>query len=266
MPIKVIRKYALAKRMRVQVGRNYGAMLKRKRNKKSYSSAAKASMSGKGAPIAKSFPSFQKGYLPFGNDYYARLPFVVTDFIEANGTLGTSVARQYHANNVFRPVLTDVSPGIRQPLQYYILTATYERVWVHGAHVELTFTNPAADGMYCGYRVRSQTNTVLSTGQSLARMLEMRDSHAVPINDSGSQTHTFKFFVKNRDVFGVSKNQYADLTYSHVTVADPSVVSFIEPWALHTVAGEDITPIRYTMKIVYYCQFTNPITVNNPTV
>lgn len=213
--------------------------------------------SGRGVvKIASSRPSIQRGYLPFGRSYFARLPYVENFAISADGTTGVaSLGYYFRGNCVFDPRADN---GGHQPLQYDMLALHYERVWVHGCAVELTFTNPTQDGMYVGYRVRAQTNTLPTSGMTLEHIQEVRDAYIRPINNTGSQSTTYKFYVSNHKVFGISKEQFSDLTYSH-TVGDYTVVNtYIEPFAINTINATTAV-IRCNIKLVYYVQFTNPI-------
>lgn len=199
----------------------------------------------------------QKGYLPFGVRYNTRLPYVENFSIDAVGTGGaSSIGNTFRANSMFDPRF---QLGGHQPLQYDGMTAAYERVWVWGAKVVLTFSNPLHDGMWCGYRVRNSTNPVTTAGKNIEYIQEMRDSHVRPINNSGKQTQTFTFYVNNAKTLGISKAQYSDLDYSHPTATgNPLVDVLIEPFAVHTVFEEE-SNIRVNIKITYFGQFTNPI-------
>lgn len=206
--------------------------------------------------IASQRPTVQRGYLPLGRTYFAKLPYVENFAISCDGTTGLStVALSFSSNNVYDPQL---EVGGHQPLQYDILAAHYERVWVWGAAVTLTFTNPTFDGMWVGYRVRSQTNSTASSAQTLSYLQETRDTAIRPLNNTGSQTTVFKFYVSNPKVFGINKQQYSNLEYSHTAAASPAVQNYIEPFGIHSVSGETGV-VRVNVKITYYCQFTNPI-------
>jgi len=210
-----------------------------------------------GAIMGGTAPSVQRGYLPFGRQYFAKLPYVENFAISASGTTQLSATQYtYVSNSVYDP---RYETGGHQPLQYDYLAAVYERVWVHGAKVTLTFSNPTHDGMWVGYRCRAATNSVATSGQNLEYVQEMRDSIIKPCNNTGSQTKTFTFYVPNYRLFGITKTQYTNLEYSHVINAAPTAFGVIEPFAIHTVVGETGV-IRCNIKITYFCQFTNPIT------
>lgn len=203
-------------------------------------------------------PTIQKGYLPFGREFFARLPYVENFALSADGTLATSaIASTFSCNNVFDP---RVQVGGHQPLQYDSISLAYERVWVHGCKAEITFNNTTLDGLYVGYRIRANTNAITTNGKSLDYIQEMRESVIAPLNNSGTQTKKFTVYIPNHKILGITKAQYANLEYSHGVNTNPAVFVYIEPYALHTVIGETAT-CRCNVKLTYYCQFTNPVTL-----
>lgn len=206
--------------------------------------------------IAREPPTRQFGYLPFGREYIADLPYVENYYISANGTTGlTTLGYIFNGNNAYDP---RYDTGGHQPFQYDILASLYERAWVLGAQVELTFSNPSQDGMYVGCRVRAATNSVVTASQTLDYIQELADSMISPLNNTGSQTKAFRFRFKNASVFGVSDATYDELTYSHQTNGSPSAFTVIEPFAVNTVSGTDAT-VRVNIKITYRIRFTNRV-------
>ncbi len=207
--------------------------------------------------VGRTKSTIQRGILPFGRAFFARLPYSENfDISIASTDVFSNIGNTFRLNNVHDPRF---QIGGHQPMQYDLLAPAYERVWVHGAKVELSFSNPSVDGMYVGYRVRSSTNNVTTGGQTIEYLQEMRDSHLRGINNSGSQVTKYNFYVPNYCVLGISKMQYANLEYSHQTiVGGTAVATFVEPFAINPelVACN----IRCNVRITYYCQFTNPVT------
>lgn len=209
-----------------------------------------------GPVIASSRPTIQRGYLPLGHTYWAKLPYVDNFAISADGTTGlSSTDLTYAANDPWDP---QFSAGGHQPMQWDVMAAHYERVWCWGCHVTMTFSNPSADGMYVGYRCRNATDGVSTVNQTLSHIQEIRNCALRPINNTGSQVTTFKFYVSNPKLFGILKSQYSNITYSSTTNNHPGAFNLIEPFAIHTVAGQTGV-IRCNIKLIYHCQFTNPI-------
>jgi len=219
---------------------------------------SKPKAAAKKNPVGAITTTYQRGYLPFAREYRAKLPYCEDTFIAADSTTQTSaIGYTYRANSVFDPRF---QVGGHQPLQYDILAQCYERVWVHGAAVTLTFSNPSTDGMWVGYRVRNSTNSVTSAGKTLSYIREMRDSVCEPLNNSGSQVKTFTFYVPCAKVLGLTAAQYSDVQYSETMSAASDPNPLIEPYALSTSATTLSDTVRFSVKITYYCQFTGSIT------
>lgn len=147
-------------------------------------------------------------------------------------------------------------------MQFDLLALAFRRYRVHAVDVELTFSNPLYDGMWCGYRVRSHTNSVTTSGQSLEYIQEMQDVAIAPINNTGSQTRVFKFRFRVDQVMGLTGPMSSDLAYTGSCdgASNPLAWPLIEPFALHTVYGEDST-IRANIRIVYHTRFYDRQTV-----
>ncbi len=208
------------------------------------------------AALPRPASQVQRGSAIFPASYFARLKYAENSFITASGTTGTSaIGFKYSTNNTFDPRF---SLGGTQPLEYAEMSAVYLRAFDHSCKVTLEFTNPTHDGMYVGYRIRHAGNTVTTENQSIDYLQTLQWTKFAAINNTGSQTKTFTVYVPNHQVFGVTKTQYQNLEYSHLTSANPSDYAWIEPFAYHTIAGENAT-VRYNIKMTYYTQFTNRV-------
>lgn len=194
----------------------------------------------------------QSGRLPFTDSYIARLPYVENSFITADGTTGlTSCGYTYRSGNMFDP---RAELGGAQPMQYDLLSLVYLRYRVISCEVTVTFSNPSLDGMWVGVRVRPDSNPVATTGQPLDYVQEMDNTMIAPLNNTGSQTKAFKFNFRNRDILGMTEAQHSDVVYTGLFASGAGAGALIEPFASHTVSGENAT-VRYNVRIVYtaYC-------------
>ncbi len=201
-------------------------------------------------------PGRQMGYLPFGREYFARLPYVENYYASADGTTGlTTVPYVFRGNSLYDPRF---ETGGHQPLQYDTLAALYERVWVDRADIEVTFSNPSADGVWVGLRCRNSTNSVATGLQSLDYIQELADSMIRPLNNTGTQTVVLRATVEGYKAMGISKAAFENLEYSHVVNTNPSAGWFIEPFVVNTIAGTEAT-IRINVKIIYHARFTNRV-------
>lgn len=203
--------------------------------------------------------SKQTGRLPFTTGGLYKLPFSESFAITANGTLGTAaITYQYGLSGPYDP---RINLGGMQPIQWDQVSPMYERYWVWGAKVTVTFNNPSNDGMLVGFRIRGSTNTLATSGLTIAEIKETELTKSRWVNNSGNQTRVFKAYIRPWQILGITKTQYNNLEYSAQTTAVPTVQPVLEPFALHTVTGEDAATIRCTVRIVYYIQMTNKISV-----
>lgn len=236
---------------------------KSRKNYRTKKSKATNSRSGKSTfitskcrEIGKQSKRVQRSIDIFPSTWFAKFKFSESSFINplATGAL-SAIGYQYSLNNTFDPRF---SLGGAQPLWYDQVMPYYERLWDHCVKVELVFSNPTEDGMYCGYRVRTTTDSNVTVGKDFNYLQQMPLTEMKPINNTGQQIAKFTFFVKNHKVLGITKDQYHNLEYSHTNSASPSVNVLLEPFAFSTVS--DSTAIRYDLKITYFSELTNRIT------
>lgn len=242
---------------------------KSKRNFKKRTAKSKASnrrgkstfITSKCREIGKQSKRTQKSVDIFPRTWFVKFKFAESSFINpvATGAL-SSIGNQYSLNNSFDP---RYNLGGAQPLWYDQVMPYYERLWDHCVKVELIFSNPTEDGMYCGYRVRPTTNATTTSGKDFNYLQQMDLTEMKPINNTGSQTVKFSFFLKNYKAVGITKDQYHNLEYSHTAVGSPGVNVLLEPFAFSTVS--DSTAIRYDLKITYFSELTNRVTPTQST-
>lgn len=221
-----------------------------KANSRNYVRGAAPYSGAFGAPSI----SMQTGRLPFARGGYYRLPYSESYAISASGTTGTAtVANTYVLNGPYDPRF---QIGGGQPMQWDQISFMYQKYIVHKAIVTVTFNNPLYDGMLVGFRVRSSANPTLTSGRTIAELMEMDNTRSKWVNNTGSQTRIFKFSLHPWDIAGLTRLQYmTELSYMASVGQNPTLWScFLEPFALHTVAGEDNT-VRANVRIIYYIQF-----------
>lgn len=201
--------------------------------------------------LAASKPTVQVGYLPFNDAYLCRLPYVENSYIVADGTTGlSSCYYTYRGNNMYDP---RVEIGGNQPLQYDTLATVYRYYRVYETHVELTFSNPTSDGMWVGYRVRNDKNSVATTGRTIGYLSEMANTEIAPLNNTGSQTKTFKFAFRTAGMCGTTEINSEDYSFGGKFDGSsvPAITTLIEPFAVSTVVGENPV-VRMQVKITYH--------------
>lgn len=180
-----------------------------------------------------------------------RLPYVENFAISCSGTTGlTTIANAFYGNNMYDP---RIGIGGHQPMQYDTLSTLFVRYRVHDVECRITFSNPLYDGMWVGYRVRPDTNTVTTAGQSIDYIQEMSSMEIAPLNNTGSQTKVFQFRFNIAKFLGITEAMASDIAYVGGFNGSPVPLAYpiIEPFALHTVSGEDST-VRCNVEIIYH--------------
>lgn len=216
---------------------------------------------GKNRPINifRNVATVQEGRLPFNSEGFYCLPYSENFAITANGTTGiTTGTYTYNLTGPYDPRIQLLGG---QPLQYDQISYMYERYWVRKCEVWVTFSNPKYSGMYCGVRVRGSTNPVEVYNKTIDECREMDLTKSKPINANGEGRTKFKFTVIPWQILGITKGQYNNLEYSGTVNAVPSVNVILEPYAAHTVSGQEDATIRCYVYIKYYIQMTNKQTV-----
>ncbi len=192
----------------------------------------------------------QKGYLPFGQMYLCKLPYVFNIIMQAD--FGIATVFSFRCNSLNDPQL---SVGGHQPFQYDQLQTMYRTYFVHGFKYRVTFNNPDQDGMYVGIVIREDTNIANdATGHSFSYIQERRLSFLCPINNTGNQTKTFEGYIALHQIAGLSKVQYKtqiDKRGAAVT-ANPTDEIYLDLVVVEPAGG---TPtLRVTGTLTYYAQ------------
>lgn len=203
-------------------------------------------------------PTVQRGYLPFNQSYMARLPFAYDDVISVSAeaaTAGTALYNHtYRLNSVFDPMVQTAS---RAPLQYDVLAAVFKAYTVYAVKVDVNFYNPTLDGMNVGLRVRLPSAPDTS-GMYIADLREQPRTILKQLNNTGSQSTRTSFYIRVRDIFGVTATQYQDGFYSAAVTSNPAAPTpTLEPFAISTIANGAAT-VRYNLRMTYYVRFYDP--------
>ncbi len=198
-------------------------------------------------------PTVQRGYLPFGNAYFCRLPYE-DSLVLTNNTFQTAVKHNFNLGSLFDP---DVSGGGHQPRQYDQLAPMYERYIVFGCKIDLTFFDPSADGIFVGIRIYITGSGTSTTGLSYSELSEMRDTWIKPINNSGSQRVTKSIYVPNNVPFGISKRDYSSDQDNYAALTTASPTRFVNFDVFVIDSNGSATTCKFTIKLVYYARLYN---------
>ncbi len=203
----------------------------------------------------------QRGRLPFDGALEARLPYVENFALTASGaTALTTTTYTFYANNMYDP---RIEVGGHQPMQYDLLALAFSRYFVHDVDVSIQFSNPTIDGMYVGYRVRQYENPVATSGQTLDYIQEMSNVAINGINDTGSQTVTYRFRINIADFMGIPRiGTRVDPTYSGEFDGGfvPTRPIYIEPFALSTSGNDGSIRCNVTLNYHALCSGLRTVT------
>jgi len=127
---------------------------------------------------------------------------------------------------------------------------------VLAAEVQVTWTNPTAEGLWAGYRLLSSYNTTTSTSKSLDYLREMGDTNMQQISSLAEQVRDWKIRVPIHEVLGITATEYASSFQSYVssTAANPAVLAYIDIVTLSaTSTAIDAT---FAVKISFDVEFS----------
>ena len=165
-------------------------------------------------------------------------------------TGGTSVARSYRMNSIYQCAFTSPFQTVTGWSQ---LSTLYDQYIVMGAKVQLTFSDPTADGIKVGYSLRLGSNAP-TVALSVNQLTQYSNLRMATLNNTGSQTKTFNFFVRPWDLCGVNRLEYMANTsrYSSAMSANPAYPAYIDVFACNIDASDASAMVSYTIKVTYY--------------
>lgn len=199
---------------------------------------------------------------PFPRVLYTRCKFE-DSYAFSQSTANLSVGWQFRMNNIYDP---QTATGGKTVTGHAQLAAIYGRYWVTGAKVIIKFNNPSVDGTRVGVRLLTD-NATSNIGTTLTTLCERPLTYISGLNDSGSQTKTFSFYIHPWTLCGVSKLEYLanSSTYSSVISGSPSALNdcMIEAF----LVNPDIASVscRALVKVIYYVKLYNRNTLASST-
>jgi len=160
----------------------------------------------------------------------------------------------YRMNSVFDP---EAALGGGQPIGFDQLAAKYSYYQVYGAKIVFTGSNGQSGG---GGIAEVQIGTSLQLGATTWKQLNLQagtKSKLITALGSARSVVKMSMFRRCRNVFGVTRKQYADSQYAALTIATPIRECFFHV----QVRGFDRSTapsIKGDVKIFYYCKFFQP--------
>lgn len=170
------------------------------------------------------------------------------------GTAGIYGSEQvYRLNSLFDPDLTSAG---HQPLFFDQLSAMYNQYMVRGCKLELTFTDPSADGLEVAACIQNSRESYAIASKSPGTLGEQCMTVVKPLNNTGNQVTKIESYVDLRRVEGVTKTQFeGNLSqYSAVTAASPTLTPYLR-FAVASLRATGGVTCVCNVRLTYYCQF-----------
>lgn len=170
-----------------------------------------------------------------------------------SGVFGT--AQTFRLNSLYDP---DFAVGGHQPYGYDQMQTFFNRYLVKRALVELTLTDPSADGLIFGCRVRTPSDPYGVQGQTVDAVAERQGGMTRFLNNTGSQVSTLQFDLPIHEIMGLNAATYSGLRdqTGALVSADPALVSYIT-FALANNANSNNESLIVQVRIAFDCEFTD---------
>ncbi len=194
---------------------------------------------------------------PFPMRWDTKLVYGVNVTLTTAGSVALGTYYRFRLNSLYDP---DVTGTGHQPYQYDQLTAIYQNYIVKGCYVDLTFTDPTADGVWVGWSWHSSdsSNDDPST-LLLDAMLERPNFTCYPLNNTGAQSATVRQYFDMPTCFGQTRTEYfGDLT-THASAYNnnPSKGIHLDVFLCDPTANVGTRSVRISGRLVFDAQFYN---------
>jgi len=201
---------------------------------------------------------------PFPLSMNSKMNFSYTWVASANGSVTgyTGSEQIFRLNSCNDPLF---ATGGNYSLARNQLNAIYAKYKIHGALVEIHFTDPSTDGNFCCYQITGSNDITSLAAQADNVLMEKPNVYYKNLNITGTQVTSFKKYFSIRDIEGMTKAQWdADyLNYNANANADPLNVCFLRV----ALANYNSTTAscRVQVSITQYSTWYNPRTLPQST-
>lgn len=152
----------------------------------------------------------------------------------------------------------DFSLGGHQPYGFDQMAAFYNRYLVTRALVELSITEPSADGLVFGVSIRAPSSLIGLSGATVDAVAERQGCITRFLNNSGSQTAYMRFDLPMHELLGMSPTAYsgARSLYGAAVGADPSLTPYLT-FAVANMANSNNESMIVQVRITFECELTD---------
>ncbi len=168
------------------------------------------------------------------------------------GFYGTEYS--FRLNSLFDP---DFTSGGHQPYGFDQIAAWYNRYIVTRVRIELTVTDPSADGLFFGAQIRTTAAAASISNESIGEHDERQGCMTKPINNTGSQVTVMRFDLPLHEVHGLTQTEWlGDISSHGATVSNnPAIVSFLS-FAIANASSTTNASVKVLCRLTYDCEFS----------
>jgi hypothetical protein len=166
-------------------------------------------------------------------------------------TFGSAIA--FRLNSLYDPYF---AAGGHQPYGFDQITPMYSRYLVDRVDIEVEFSDPTTDGMLVGAFPKNYYDGKSLTTETVNNASEWPAAWIKPLNDSGSQTVSYKRSIDCSTFMGLTRAQYEaawDICGA-ITTADPSSPIYFEVAACCPRAPATQT-VTVRVRLRFHCTF-----------
>jgi len=195
---------------------------------------------------------------PFPAKYFATLTYAEVPITLTSGAAGVlSSATTFTLGSIFAPN----AGGGHQPRYRDTLAEVYNYYLVHKVRVQVVFSDPSVDTMFCGCYAAG-TDTINFGGQTLSLAQENPRTQLAFLSNTGSQTVTFDQAFNLWDLAGVTKTQYLSNTTQWASVMSSSPAqanNFLV--AAGDFGGNAGSTIKCMVRLTFFVQFWDRVNI-----
>lgn len=188
-----------------------------------------------------------------------KLEYVETIILssDSSGALQGYTGSEYvwNLNSLYDPNQTGTG---HQPYGFDQLKLLYQLYTVYGAHIDITVSNPSADGAVFFMSVQASNPNYSLSSQYQDVIWEKNRAEGFPINNTGSQVKRIKRYYPIHKIEKVLKQKVLlDDQYSSNITSSPVLVPVVRVALANSTSTATLTAVC-TMKLTYYTMFGEP--------
>ncbi len=193
----------------------------------------------------------------------ARCTLPYTDEISVSTTaLSSSFGTEtsYRLNSLFDPYF---SAGGHQPYGFDQMCTFYNRYMVDKVDIEVTFSDPTADGLVVGCYYKNYNDTYQLQTSTISQADERPTNWVKNLNDSGTQVATFRKSLSLPALMGLTQTQYESgwPSLSALISADPAITPYFSIAVADARSSSSTQTVRCKIRLVYHGIFWERRTV-----